>query len=162
MLLLLTTLSAMPPVLLDDACVATKVAAKAGPTQLAFEVEPESVIIYVDSKKKGVAKKLKHVAVKPGTHTVRLVWNKDETEFDIKVEKGRTIVVKYAFEDSGAETPPPSEETPPAADEDSKKDAPKARQKEKGDEKEKDREKAPAPPPADDEPSDDLDSDIPH
>lgn len=151
MWLLATTLCALPAGSIETGPGAVTVASAAGPTQLQFEVEPESVIIWVDGKKKGVAKKLKHVPVKPGTHSVKLVWNKDETEFDIKVDKGKTVVVKYAFEDSGSVAPPP-EETPAPAEDSKKKDEPKAKPK---------KDKAPEPPPADEEPGDDLDSDIP-
>ncbi|MFH1811449.1 MAG: hypothetical protein ABIJ09_22095 [Pseudomonadota bacterium] len=150
MLLLCSAMSVLPAGGLIGNPDVEVVKAKAAPTQLQFEVEPANVIIFVDNKKKGVAKKLKAVNVKPGTHTVKLVWNKDETEFDIKVEKGRTVVVKYAFEDSGKENTPPAEETPPPAEDNKKKDAPKGKQ-----------DKAPSPPPDDDEPGDDLDSDIP-
>lgn len=93
---------------------------KKSPTQLKFEIEPTSVVIYVDKKKKGKAKKGKLVRVKPGDRVIRLVNGKDETEFVLRVEKGNTLLVKYAFEDSREETPPAPEPEPktPAPDDD--------------------------------------------
>ena len=103
---------------------ATPVAEKAGPTRIEFAVEPGTVIIYLDGQKKGRASKVHVVTVKPGRHDVRLVNGKDEEEFEVSVEKGKTLKVEYKFEDSGSPAPntPPSSPKPapeePSPDED--------------------------------------------
>ena len=87
---------------------------KKGPTQLQFEIDPPSVIIHVDKKRVGKAGKVKRYKCRPGRHVIRLVNNKDEVEFEMRVAKHETMVVKYAFEDSGVPNTSRSEESPEA------------------------------------------------
>ncbi len=108
-----------------------------------FEVAPKSTVIYVDGRKKGKAAKVKKVRVRAGKHDLRLVYNKDETEFEVKVQKGNVLVIKYAFEDSGRPLPKVPEPKAKPAPKD-KKDQPKEPDKS-----------------GDDEPYEDFDSDIP-
>lgn len=82
------------------------------PTALVFEIEPDSVVIHVDGKRKGTAGKVKKVPVNPGRHLVRLVNDRDETEFEVKVRKGESLKVQYMFEDSGSQRPAPPAEEP--------------------------------------------------
>lgn len=144
--LLISLLLLAPPVAASSQGSAVK-AAK-GHSALKFEVAPKATVIYVDGRKKGSAGKVHKVRVKPGKHDVRLVFNKDETEFEINVQKAQEIVVKYAFEDSGRPAPKVPEKKP-APDKKAPKEKP-----------------APSQPKPDqqgphDEPYDDFDSDIP-
>ena len=60
-------------------------------TAIQWEIEPSSVVVYLDKKKLGRAGDLKRTPAKPGRHTVRLVKGKDETEIDIQVTKGQLL-----------------------------------------------------------------------
>ena len=68
-------------------------------TGIQWKVAPESVEIFVDGKKIGVAKDLDVTAVKPGKHTVRLVNGADETEFEVNVKKGQLVPLQFEFTD---------------------------------------------------------------
>ena len=129
---------------------AKQVRAAKTPTLIKFEVAPKATMIYVDGRKKGKAGKVHKVRVKPGKHDVRLVFNRDETEFEIKIQKGKILVIKYAFEDSGRPTPKIPE---PKAKPKPKKESPRAQPDRRDENPDKSRD--------DDEPYDDFDSDIP-
>jgi hypothetical protein len=111
--LLLVLWTGVAPV--DLALPSQAVVTKEGPTQLTFEIEPKATDIYVDKRKLGKAGKVKVLKVRPGKHEIRLVYKKDETEFDVSVARGQSLEVKYAFEDSGNEPPPPSPSPHPAS-----------------------------------------------
>ncbi|MBN2358972.1 MAG: hypothetical protein JXR83_05935 [Deltaproteobacteria bacterium] len=106
-LLLLLCMGAVPA---DTGLVDQPVATREGPTQLTFNIEPKSTEIYVDKRKLGRADRVKAHRVRPGKHEIRLVYKRDETEFDVSVARGQSLEIKYAFEDSGNEMPPPAEE----------------------------------------------------
>ena len=160
-LLLLMCLGFAPA---DIELSAQPVVTKEGPTQLTFEIEPKSTEIYVDKRKLGRADRVKVHKVRPGKHEIRLVYKKDETEFDVSVARGQSLEVKYAFEDSGNEPPPPADdgakkkgkgkakgkEEPAPEDEGS--------DEEKAPDEGKSKKKEPAPEP---EPTPGLDEDIP-
>jgi len=157
--LLLVLCTAVAPA--DLALPSQAVVTKEGPTQLTFEIEPKGTDIYVDKRKLGKAGKVKVLKVKPGKHEIRLVYKKDETEFDVSVARGQSLEVKYAFEDSGNEPPPPAEE--PKKGKGKVKEEPPAGDEGSGDAPEKEKEgkakkKEPAPEP---EPQQGLDEDIP-
>ena len=67
-------------------------------TGINWEVEPATVVIYLDDKRLGEAGKLKFTDAKPGKHTVRLVNGKDETEAEIVVKKGQSLKFSFSFD----------------------------------------------------------------
>lgn len=76
-------------------------AAEAAPqdkTGINWEVEPATVVIYLDDKRLGEAGKLKFTDAKPGKHTVKLVNGKDETEAEIVVKKGQSLKFAFSFD----------------------------------------------------------------
>lgn len=154
--LLLVLWTGVAPV--DLALPSQAVVTKEGPTQLTFEIEPKGTEIYVDKRKLGKAGKVKVLKVRPGKHEIRLVYKRDETEFDVSVARGQSLEVKYAFEDSGNEQPPVEE---PKKDKGKAKEPPPSDDEGSGDEPEKEgkaKKKEPAPEP---EPTPGLDDDIP-
>lgn len=72
---------------------------KAVETAIAWKVQPASVVIYMDGKKLGTAGELKQTSTRPGMHAVRLVNGGDETEMDVKVNKGHVLTFTFEFTD---------------------------------------------------------------
>ncbi|MEQ9497543.1 MAG: PEGA domain-containing protein [Deltaproteobacteria bacterium] len=66
-------------------------------TAIAWKVQPAEVEIYMDGKKLGRAGDLKQTRTRPGMHTVRLVKGGDETEMDVKVNKGHVLTFTFEF-----------------------------------------------------------------
>lgn len=84
--------------------LATAVALSGAPstakkTQLLLEVKPESVVIYVDGKRKGTAGKVRTVKVTPGTHLIKLVNGRDVHEEPVTVKSGQSLTWKMEFGD---------------------------------------------------------------
>ena len=74
-------------------------------TQLIVKVKPETVIIWVDGKKLGSAKKTYTLNVKPGQHQVKVKNNKDTSEEVVVVKKGESKTWELDMTDSGAAPP---------------------------------------------------------
>jgi uncharacterized membrane protein len=55
--------------------------------------------VFLDGKKLGTAEKLKFTATKPGSHVVKLMKDKDETEMEIDVKKGQTLKFEFSFDE---------------------------------------------------------------
>jgi hypothetical protein len=68
-------------------------------TGIQWKVAPETVEVFLDGKKVGIAKELDVTAVKPGKHAVRLVNGEDETEFEVNVKKGQLVPLQFEFTD---------------------------------------------------------------
>lgn len=68
-------------------------------TGIRWVVSPDTVQIFVDNDRKGVAKNLKVTTTKPGVRTVRLVNGEDEAEFEVNVAKGQVVELRYEFTD---------------------------------------------------------------
>lgn len=66
-------------------------------TAIAWKVTPSNVIIYLDGKKLGAAGDLTETKTRPGKHTVKLVKGGDETEMDVKVNKGHVLTFTFEF-----------------------------------------------------------------
>lgn len=67
-------------------------------TGIEFKITPDTAIIHVDGKEIGKAKDVKFHPLKPGTHTVRLVNDGDETEAELVLQKGQVLMYTYSFE----------------------------------------------------------------
>jgi hypothetical protein len=78
--------------------VKDKEAPKVG-TGIEWKVTPSSVIIWLDGKKLGEAGSATVTEAKPGKHTIKLVNGGDETEIEIKVNKGQVLQFAYDFEE---------------------------------------------------------------
>ena len=76
-------------------------------TELIVKVKPETVVIWVDGKKLGTAKKTYTLKVKPGAHQIKVQNNKDTSEETVVVKKGESKTWELDMTDSGA-TPVPT------------------------------------------------------
>ncbi len=68
-------------------------------TAIAWKVQPATVVIFMDGKKLGTAGDVKQTRTSPGMHSVRLVNGEDETEMDVKVNKGHVLTFTFEFTD---------------------------------------------------------------
>lgn len=68
-------------------------------TGIEWNVAPANVIIYLDGKKIGDAGSVKFTETKPGKHGVRLTKGDDETEMEVKVNKGEVLKFEFEFTD---------------------------------------------------------------
>lgn len=68
-------------------------------TAIAWKVQPSNVVIFMDGKKLGTAGDLQQTPTTPGMHSVRLVNGEDETEMDVKVNKGHVLTFTFEFTD---------------------------------------------------------------
>ena len=81
---------------------ATPAVAKDAPkisTGIEWKVTPSAVVVYLDGKKLGEAGSLTVTEAKPGKHEIKLVNGGDETEIEIKVNKGQILTFTYEFEE---------------------------------------------------------------
>jgi hypothetical protein len=68
-------------------------------TAIAWKVTPADVVIFLDGKKLGTAGDIKETRTRPGMHAVKLVRGGDETEMDVKVNKGHVLTFTFEFTD---------------------------------------------------------------
>jgi hypothetical protein len=68
-------------------------------TGIEWKVAPAHVVIFLDGKKIGEAGALTFSETKPGKHAVRLVKGGDETEMEVKVNKGEVVKFEFEFSD---------------------------------------------------------------
>ncbi|MBK6683430.1 MAG: PEGA domain-containing protein [Deltaproteobacteria bacterium] len=68
-------------------------------TGIEWKVTPSAVVVYLDGKKLGEAGNLTVTETKPGKHEIKLVNGGDETEIEIKVNKGQVLQFSYDFEE---------------------------------------------------------------
>ena len=68
-------------------------------TGIEWAVAPEHVVIFLDGKKLGEAGALKFTETKPGKHAVKLMKGGDETEMEVKVNKGEVVKFEFEFTD---------------------------------------------------------------
>lgn len=87
---------ATPPSSRDNTA---EVADKKSRTGIEWKVQPAHVVIYVDGKKVGEAGSLTFTETKPGKHAVRLTKGGDETEMEVKVNKGEVVTFEFEFTD---------------------------------------------------------------
>ena len=71
----------------------------ASKTGIEWAVEPSHVVIYLNGKKLGDAGSLKFTDTKPGKHAVKLTKGSDETEMEVKVNKGEVVKFEFEFSD---------------------------------------------------------------
>lgn len=71
----------------------------AGKTGIEWKVAPAHVVIFLDGKKLGDAGTLKFTETKPGKHAVKLTKGGDETEMEVKVNKGEVVKFEFEFTD---------------------------------------------------------------
>lgn len=72
---------------------------KAGKTGIEWKVSPAHVQIFLDGKKIGDAGSLTFTEAQPGKHAVKLVKGGDETEMEVKVNKGQVVKLEFEFTD---------------------------------------------------------------
>ncbi len=72
---------------------------KATKTGIHWKISPNTVEIFVDGKRVGIAKDVERTHTKPGMHTIRLVNGEDETEFDVMIKKGQVVELRHEFTD---------------------------------------------------------------
>lgn len=68
-------------------------------TGIHWTISPNTVEIYLDGKREGIAKDVEYTKTKPGMHSVRLVNGEDETEFDVMIKKGQIVQLRHEFTD---------------------------------------------------------------
>jgi hypothetical protein len=68
-------------------------------TGIEWKVSPAHVVIWLDGKKIGDAGSLTFTDTKPGKHAVKLTKGGDETEMEVKVNKGEVVKFEFEFTD---------------------------------------------------------------
>ena len=94
-------------------------------TQLVLEVQPATVVIFLDNKRVGTAAKPWTLTVKPGDHRIKLVTRIATHEETVSVARGEKKSFRFDLRDSGdkvkdAQDGTPSVDDSPAPDVESK------------------------------------------
>src|SRR5438094_6728071 len=73
------------------------------PTQLKFDVQPETAVVFLDGKKIGKGGNVFTRTVTAGNHVIKVVNKGDSREEMVPVKKGEQKTFQWAFEDEAEE-----------------------------------------------------------